>query len=218
MREGFHADAQAQVDAVVRVQFGADRAEHRAQRAFHRHRGGLDDRHVVAEQAAGGRHLGADPARADDHDPDAGTQICLQRKGIVNGAQRVDTGQGFGARQRAGAAAGGDHDAVRAQNFAGGQVNRARRGVDPLGTDAEVPLRAEVLVGQREVLGRQRAREERLGQRRPVVGRVHLFADHHDPAVEALPAQLLDGTQPGERGTDDGDRSHATASRLPVST
>ena len=67
--EGLDPDAEADVDPVVPVQVGAQRAQVGAHDALHGHGEGLDHGHLVALLATGRRHLGADEAGPDDDDP-----------------------------------------------------------------------------------------------------------------------------------------------------
>ena len=143
-----------------------------------------------------------------------GTKAARKRERVVDRPQRVGA---FEARQRARAAAGGDDDAVRVHRTAVRKEHPAVPRLQGRGPHAE----PEVQRQRREVAGveqfqrsaRGRPGEERLGQRRPVVGQVRLFADQHDAAVVTLRAQLLRGADPGERSADDRDALHAASSR-----
>ena len=88
-------------------------------------------------------------------------------------------------------------------------VQSDRRGAQP-------PLQTEVrIVGRTEgdVVQRSRARQEVLGQGRPVVGGVFLVADDHDAAVVGLVPKGARSREAGQGGADHGDRgAHAAPS------
>jgi hypothetical protein len=117
----------------------------------------------------GGGHLGADPARADDDQPGAGSHGCPQR-------ERVRLGPQGGARagQPARLRTGGQHAAVEGQ-LPG--VGRDRMVADRRDPDAEpqVDVQRGPVRLQRGVVGL--ADQQRLGQRRPVVRRLGLGAE-----------------------------------------
>ena len=85
--------------------------------------------------------------------------------------------------------------------FARGENDATAGGIEPLGRDAQVPPRLELidvgLVGERQIRGRDGTEQVVLGQRRTVVGEVRLCADHHEVVVVPLGPQLLGGPQPG---------------------
>ena len=68
--------------------------------------------------------------------------------------------------------------------------------------------------GERGRLGRLRAGQHLLRERRAVVGAVRLVADERDGAGVAEAAQLLGGAQPGEGGPDDDDVVEAHGRRV----
>ena len=68
--------------------------------------------------------------------------------------------------------------------------------------------------------GSDLAREELLGQRRPVVRKGGLGADQDEATVEAVAAQRLGGAQPGQRRPDHGHglQRHASVSSAFIAT
>ncbi len=214
-----------QGNAVGGVQSGAHRAQLRPERDRQGHRHGLDDRHVQAEGAGRGGDFRADEPGADDHDVlGAAGQLGPERVRVVQAAQDVHPEQSLGGRQAAGHAAGGDDDPVRRDLLTRGEDDPATGDVEPLRRDTQVPPRVELvdvrLLGERQVVGPHRPEQVLLGQRRTVVGQVRLCADDDEVVVVALGPELLGGPQPGQRGSDDGDRpaGHATPCRVRAST
>ena len=164
------------------------------------------------------------PAPIDHHVLGAAGQLGPERVRVVQAAQDVHPEQSVGGRQTAGHAAGGDDDPVRRDLLTRGEDDPATGDVEPLRRDTQVPPRVELvdvrLLGERQVVGPHRPEQVLLGQRRTVVGQVRLCADDDQVVVVALGPELLCGPQPGQRGSDDGDRpaGHATPCRVRAST
>lgn len=204
-------DAAQQAYAVVRMERGDDASHDLAERSGKRSRRGLDDRHVKSQAVRGRGDLGADEPAADHHQPPAEGQIGPQGPGVVQGPQRVHSFEALAARQHARGRTRGDDDPVGPDGPAVGKPHGVVGGVESRGPHAEQPLRLQVLAVrlQSEIRFADRAGEELLGQRRPVVRAVRLVTDHDEPSVVALLAQGACGRQSGERGADHGHGPHA---------
>jgi hypothetical protein len=133
------------------------------------------------------------------------------RQAVVERAEGVYPGQALAAGQAPGRGPGGDDQAVEAEPLAIGEDHLAGLEVQALGQSAQPPLdvqRVDAAVdadGQRQAIDLPVACEHLLGERRAVVGRVHLVADDCDAAAEALGAQLLRRPHPGQRRPDHDD-------------
>ena len=112
--DAHHARVGTQIGARVGVP-GRHRGGHlRGQRAGERPVGGFHDGDRAARLARGGGELGADPARADDHDVVLPGEHGPQPLGVVQGAQQMHARHALGAREHDGFGAGGeDQDVVR---------------------------------------------------------------------------------------------------------
>ena len=85
--DGGHADAEAHVDAAVSVQVGEHAADLHAEGALERRRQCLHHRDLEAQAPGRSRHLGADEAGADHHDPPGGgVEGRPQRQRVVQRA------------------------------------------------------------------------------------------------------------------------------------
>ena len=73
---------------MVRVQVAVDRADLDAEHALQRHGERIDERDLDAELAGRGCDLGADPARADDHDAAGAREALAQRLRVGERAQQ----------------------------------------------------------------------------------------------------------------------------------
>lgn len=138
--------------------------------------GGLDDGDGAARLARGGGELGADPARADDHDGVAAGQDGTEPFGVVEGPQQMDTGDALGAGQGDRLGAGGDDQGVVADGPGLG-VDLVVGGAQAGDVEAEAEFDAEGLEVDVEggVLGL--AEQDGLGERGPVVGLVGFGPD-----------------------------------------
>ena len=184
------------------------------QLTFQRYVERLDDGDVQAEAVGGGRHLGPDESGTDDDDPGQTVhQVGPQGLSVVQGTQRVHTGQPVRAGEPPGTGAGRDHDTVGAQLPSCGQGDGPRRGVEPHRALTQQPLHAQAFVllrvAEGERIGVEVALEKFLGQRRAVVGGVALLPHDGDVAVITLCAQRADRAQPRQRRSDDGDTPHS---------
>ena len=192
-----------QCDAALRVPGGHRARDLGGQGARERAVGGLDDGDGTARRAGGRGELGADPARTDDHDVVLSAEDGTQPRGVVEGPQQMDAGDGPGAGQgdRLGAA-GDDEDVVRDGSRLGFQftVRGAQAGHFAAEPQPDVE-RLEVDVEGR-ALGL--AQEDRLGKRRPVVRLVGFGANEGDGTGESLFAQGDGGLHPGHARPDDG--------------
>ena len=218
--EALDRDAAPHLDAVVGVDGGDRGAHRRAEAADQRRRRALEHQHLVAELARRGGDLEADEAGADDdHASAAAGDPLAQVERVVDRSQHDDVGQVVLSGQLAWARTGGEDRALEAHVLAavelrsGGRRDRARRPrVD------ESPVDVERRRCRRALRSAIRStshspRQQPLRERRAVVGHVALVADDGDRAVEAGGAQRLDGTQAGERGTDDDDVAHHASIR-----
>jgi hypothetical protein len=66
-------------------------------------------------------------------------------------------------------------------------------------------------------VGRYLSAQDLLGQRRPLVGTVRLFADQDDAAVETLLPERFDGPATGQARADDGEGRYFVSSSSPSS-
>lgn len=180
---------------------GGDLGRHRArERAV----GGLDDGDRAAGRAGRGGELGADPARSDDDHVVLPLQYGPQPRGVVEGAQQMDSGDALGARQSDRLRTGGEDQGVVGDGPLGG-VQFVRPGpqaghVEPQAQRDVQGLEVDVEGG---VLGL--AEQDRLGQGRPVVRLVRLGPDQGDRAGEALFAQGDGRLHTGHAGAHDHD-------------
>ena len=175
--------------------------------AFERRGQWLDHRDLAAALHRGRGHLAADEAGTDDHDASAGSQVGGQAERVVEGADRVPPGQLAAQVEPARAHAGGHDQAVPRDGLPVGEGQRVRVQVDALDAGPEPPL--DVLGGralpERQPVALHRAAEQLLRERRPVVRRVLLVAEHDDPAGVPGGAQPLAHAQAGQARSDDGD-------------
>ncbi|MDH6610637.1 hypothetical protein M2164_006272 [Streptomyces sp. SAI-208] len=177
-----------------RVPGGHRRGHLGGQRAGERPVGGLHDRHRAARLARGGGELGADPARADDHDVVLPGEHGPQPLGVVQRAQQMHPGHALGARQPDRFGAGGeDQDVVRERPGLG--VQFVCLGAHAQHLAAEQQFDAEGLEVHVEGGTLGLAQQDGLGERRAVVRLMGFRADQGDGSREALFAQ-------GDRGLD----------------
>ena len=193
------------VDAAVGVPGGHRCGHLGGQRPGQRPVGGLDDRDRAARLARGGGELGADPARADDHDVVLPGEHGPQPLGVVQGAQQVHAGHALGAGQRDRFGAGGEDAGRRTGPAPPRCPARGRRGAAPSASPPSRSSMSERLEVDVEGGALGLAEQDRLGQRRPVVGLVGLGADQRHRAGEALFAQGDRGLHPGHARADDDD-------------
>ena len=187
----------------------------------HDARPGLEHGDVDAEAAGGGGDLEADDAGADDGEAPGsgeGAQIGGEGEGIVETAQDaqariVAAGNGETARR----AAGGDHRHVEVDR---GSVREPRPAGVPIKagdaeTQAGVDAQRRPFGGRhhREILDRTLPEQQFLAQRRSLVGRVDLLADHDDRPAMAGRAQALSHTRAGLTGPRDEHRQIETIGR-----
>ena len=200
------ADPEPEGHTVVPVEPGADLphpvADHPAQRGGER----LDHGDVGTEAAAGGGHLGADEAGADDHHAwpvPGGGQVVLDGQRVVEGPEHVDVGQSVGAGEPVGGGTRGHHQPAVVEVGAVLQAHHPAVGVEAGGPHPQPEVEAQgvehvggVVVDAEDV---PLAGQELLGQRRPVVGGVDLVA--HDDHLAGVPlvADLLGRPQAGQR-------------------
>ena len=175
----------------------------------------VDDGDVLAQRAGGRGDLHAEePAAHDEHRGRRG-QVVAQAGAVAVGAQHPFVLAGVA--QAAGAAAGGDDQAVVGHGPGGG-VHGPRTEVQP----RRRRLQAQVdVVGQwreDDVVDRLGAGEHALRQRHPGVGRHVLVAEHGDPAVEVLHPQHLHRGERRDGAADDDDLAQAHGSTLSCST
>jgi hypothetical protein len=138
----------------------------------------LDHGHPLAELDRGRSQFQSDEAAADYGDGAA----CLERRpqsaGVCHVAQRVDALEiRAGPVEAPRLGAGGEdqlrpaESALRALRRAAGQIDRSDRAVED---EVDALLRVELGAAQQDLLARTLARQERLGERRPMVGQVAL--------------------------------------------
>ena len=93
--------------------------------------GGLEDHHIQASLAAGGRDFEADVAATDDDRAPARAEFGAQPIHIRDGSQVVDSGEfGSGERQQAGMAARGQQQRVVLHRAAIGYFDAAPQPID----------------------------------------------------------------------------------------
>ena len=205
----FHRHTGTQVDSGVALHLGGDVADHPAERPDQWCAGAFRDRHVQSEITTDRGHFGADEARADDQHPlRPGLQRRLQLGRVIAGAQRVQALQLglFGVEPRAGTDAGRDQQPVVGHLVTVGEQHFPVVAVQSGGRHAQTPVRVDLpQARQLGVTRRHPSLEHLLGQRRPIVRLVDLVTNDGQRASEALVAQRLRGTQPGQRRTDDHD-------------
>ena len=119
----------------------------------------------------------------------------------------MDVLEALQERQAAGGAAGGDQQLLVGERRAGVEPQPPRRRVQVLGADAEQQVDLLLLVPLRRAVGdrllAQVPGQQLLGERRPVVGRVGLGADHPHRAVVTASPQGLGAALGGEAAADD---------------
>lgn len=197
-----HARVGTQSGPGVGVPGGHGRGHLGGQRARERPVGRLHDRHRTARLAGRRGELGADPARADDHDVVLPGEHRAQPLGVVQGAQQMHAGHALRARQPDRFGAGGqDQDVVRHRPLGGGQL--VLGGADAQDLAPEPQFDAECLEVHVEGGALGRAEQHGLRQRRPVVRLVGLRADQRHAAGEALFPQGDRGLHPGHARPDD---------------
>lgn len=139
----------------------------------------------------------------------SGGELAAKAAGVGQGSQVMHVLEALQERQAAGGAAGGD------QQFPVGEIGTRvepespRRRVQSFGPDTEQQIDLLLLVPLGRAIGNRLLadvpRQQLLGERRPVVGRVGLRADHPHRAVVAAPAQGLGTALGGEAAADDDD-------------
>ena len=180
-----------------------------------RERGGesLDHRHLDAEPAGGCRDLLADESGPDDRETGAGSQLLAQPAGVGEGAQGVDVLVALEEGQPPRGAAGRDQQLLVAQLLAGVEPHGAGARVERLGAGAEQELDPFLLVPPGGPVGDglllDRAGQQLLRERRPVVGWVGLGADDPDRPVVAAAAERLRAALGRQAAADDQDSSVA---------
>lgn len=126
--------------------------------------------------------------------------------GVLCGAQGPDVRRGTGGFPPAGPCAGRDDEHVVGQLSAALQVDSASRGIHAPRHGAQPQIQSEgvqfLRLAQQWRVG-ARALQYLFRQRRPVVGRLGLRADHDDGPAEAEPAQFLCHGQTTEAGAHD---------------
>jgi hypothetical protein len=185
-----------------------------AEHAGERHGRHVDERDLHAQDAGGRGDLGAHEPGPHDRDAVGAVERTAELLGVCGGPQSEHARQG-GARERARAGAGGDHQRVRGRP--------AREGapveVEPLDAPAEheldLPL-LPVVVGP-ELDALLLAGQELLRERGPLVRRACLVADEEDAAVEALGPQGLRAARACQARADDHHRARGHAARSPDS-
>ena len=108
--DGRHLLAEPELDAGLGVPRGGQRAELCAERRGQRRRRGLEHGHLAASGRRRCRELGADPAGADDRQPQPRAQQRPQRQRVVHRAQEPLPAA---ARQAYRRGPGGQHQAVK---------------------------------------------------------------------------------------------------------
>lgn len=154
-----------------------------------------------------GGDLQTDEATADDDDPGARTQSPTQGQGVWQRPQVVDVAFGWQLREMTRAHARGDHEvapgrprAVCQHDFVRVEVDTGRALAQP---QRDVLLPEVIRAAQQNPLGWPLAREDLLGQRGPVVGRLQLLADERDPARPPGGPRGEGRGGPRGRGSDD---------------
>ena len=211
-RELADAHAEAEVDAVRDVQIPEQGGHFVAEHPSQGQPVDLDHGHRAAVLAGGGRHLQADPARADDHHTCGvleGVEQCL---GVLGATQVVHAlGVDAGHVERAHPGTGGQQQLVVAQRLATveghGVGRRVDRGDAAAEDQVDVLLRVPARVVHVRLVQGLAAQEEVFGERRPFVRPVLLLTDEHDPAGETLGAQRFSRLRPRQRRSDDHERT-----------
>ena len=159
--------------------------------AAHQPVGGFEHRHRLAEQARRAGDLQPDEAAADDHDIAGGMERIAQRARIVGMAEREDAVEVDALdRRQARRRAGGERQRDRRRMALPSVRTTAEpaRSMDAdLGAEAEIDgvLGVEGFGPERQEVVR-RILEERLGERRPLIGHVALGGDQRQRAVIAV--------------------------------
>jgi hypothetical protein len=164
-------------------------------RASQRRWPGLYHRDLAAPGGGNGSHLGADPARPDDHQPQSRREHRPQAQRVVKRAQQALRAR---ARQRHRRRAGRQHQAVVGILGAAG-AQHAVGDSDGRLTQPDFGAKHGQVSPQRSVI--RRPGQHALGQRRPVVRRPGLGADQRHRARISPGPQLLQGAQARQPGS-----------------
>ena len=189
-----HGSVHPQPHARVGIPLRRLRSHRGADRGGQRCGSGLHHRDLAAVRDRRGGQFRADPARADDSQPQPGPEQIPQREGVVVAAQEaLPAVAGKSYRKRT----SGQHQAIKGVP---GTSRQQGGGIEPGGG----LIRPEVHVQRAEVGAQRRVDAGRdqhlLRQRRPVIWRPRFRPDQGDLAGVAARPQFLRGAQPGQTG------------------
>ncbi len=170
----------------------------------------LEHRDVDLALGGDGGDLQTNIAAAHDGELLARLENSAQAVDVFDTAQIMHAGEiGAGTADLAHAASRREQELVVSQRTAVGEMHLFRRAVDLCRGDAQdqfaIRLFVEGVGFQEETVALHRAHEIGLGERRPLIGREGLVADHGDRTGEAVGPQARDGLRAGLAGADDDD-------------
>ena len=189
--EPLHGVVEMHAHPVIAVDRLDDPTELRSQHPIQRSLEDLHYRDVAAELLERRRHLRADESHPHDQGLPPGPGGLPNLFGLAHRAQVEHAGQaGSLHRQPAVPRAGGQQRQIERNPLAAGQHDLAPIGVDPVGPSSgakfDAVVRVPLLWPDHHPLEAELTPQELLGQRRPLVGRQVLLADHDHAAVESL--------------------------------
>ena len=211
--EGFDAGAEHKLHAMSAMLAFVEFREDRAHRAHHDARGRLDDAHVETELPRDRADLKPDITAAYNGEARACTKILAQFVHVLDSAKVMDPGK-YRARQiqlahtrtrRDQKPVVGEHLASRDPHGLGGTVDRFGARGKP---EIALRLRIEGFRLEKEPLAREIARKIGFGERRPLIKRGRVLAQHRDGAREAFGAQSRDRLNARLARADDDDAFH----------
>ena len=187
----------------------------------------LDQHHVHPEAAQAGRHLAADETGADDDGAPRGGRVLAQRHALVERAQHPNALEVGKRRNAPRHQPGGDDEFVVAEHRSVVERHRLLGRIETGGGRAQSQGDVLLVVPLARFEGHvvDLFAQHLLGQRRTVVGQMHLVADDRDAPGVFRPTQLLGGAGGGKPAAHDHDVLDASATghvvfiaRSPVST
>ncbi|CAB4911822.1 unannotated protein [freshwater metagenome] len=205
--ERLDADAEPEVDPLLSVDAVVERGDLGGGDALEDAFCDLDDRDLDAQLPQRRRGFETDVAGADDHRSLGRPEAVADGPDVGGVAQVVNACEVHpGDVQRSRSRAQAEDELVVAHGVA--VVQRDGLGFsadsgDPGLAEGHLLLLVERRLADVEVLDRRRPREERLRQRRPLVGQRRLVADQQDLAVPSVPAQADAQLCAGVAGADD---------------
>jgi hypothetical protein len=143
--------------------------------------------------------------------PRAPVELRAEREAVRERAQHVDARERRHVREAPRVGTRRDHEAVEGHGEAAVEHHPPAGEVERLRALPELPVdleRGVLFAQQRGAGGVPLAGEHFLRERRPVVGRLALLADHRHAPRESRPPQRLQRAQPGERSAHHDHRVH----------